>query len=139
MTKELQEAEYYSVTTDLWSSASKLELYLAITVHYINREWELISYCLNTLFLPQDHTGVNISEALQSILESWSLPENKFACITTSNGSSVAAAVEILGWNGLSCFGHNLHSTITNSMKDHDCISHAIRIAHKIVGVFAHG
>ena len=96
------------------------------------------SYCLNTLFLPQDHIGVNISEALQSILESWSLPENKLACITTDNGSNVTAAVEILGWNGLSCFGHNLHLAITNSMKDDDHISSAIGIAHKIVGAFAH-
>ena len=125
--------------TDLWSFAGKLEPYFAVTVHYINKEWELKSYCLNTLFLPQDHTGVNISETLQSILESWSLytvPENKLACITTDNGSNMTAIVEILGWNGLSCFSHNLHSAITNSMKDDDRISHAIRIAHKIVGAF---
>ena len=96
------------------------------------------SYCFNTLFLPQDHIGVNISEALQSILESWSLPENKLACITKDNGSNVTAAVEILGWNGLSCFGHNLHLAITNSMKEDDHISRAIGIAHKIVGAFAH-
>ena len=38
VTKELQEAEYYSVTTDLWSSAGKLEPYLAVMVHYINKE-----------------------------------------------------------------------------------------------------
>ena len=60
------------------------------------------------------------------------------ACITTDNGSNVISAVEILGWNGLSYFGHNLHLAITNSMKDDDRISHAIRIAHKIVGAFAH-
>ena len=60
-------------------------------------------------FLPQDHTGVNILETLQSILESWSLPENKLSYITTNNGSNVTtAAVETLGWNGLSCFSHNL-------------------------------
>ena len=52
---------------------------------------------LKHTFLPQDHTGVNISEALRSILESWSLPENKLAYITTDNGSNVTAAVEILG------------------------------------------
>ena len=49
----------------------------------------------------------------------------------------MTVAVEILGWNGLSCFGHNLHLAITNLMKD-DRISRAIGIAHKIVGAFAH-
>ena len=48
--KELQEAEYYSVTTDLWSSTGKLEPYLAVTLHYINQEWGLKSCCLSTLF-----------------------------------------------------------------------------------------
>ena len=46
VTKELQEAEYYSMTTDLRSSTGKLEPYLAVTVHYIIKEWELKFYCL---------------------------------------------------------------------------------------------
>ena len=41
-------------------------------------------------------TGVNISQALQSILESWALPENKLTCTITDNGSNVITAVEIL-------------------------------------------
>ena len=138
LVKDLQEVEYYSLTTDLWSSTGKIEPYLAVTVHYINKEWELKSNCLHTLFMPQDHTGVNISQALQSILESWALPENKLACITTDNGSNVIAAVEILKWNNLTCFGHNLHLGITNSMKDDDRITRAVGVAHKIINTFAH-
>jgi len=103
----------------VWSSTGKMEPYLTVTIHYINKEWELQSYCLHTLFLPQDHTGVNISQALQSILlESWTLPENRLTCITTDDGSNMIAAVEILKWNCLACFGHNLHLEITNCMKD---------------------
>jgi len=63
---------------------------------------------------------VNISQVLQSILESWALPENRLACITTDNGSNMIATAEILKWNSLACFGHNLHLAITNSMKDDD-------------------
>ena len=81
VTKQLQEAEYYSLTMDLWSSSDKRERYLAVTciAHYINKVWEMKSHCLNTLILSQDCTEVNISDALQSIMESWSLPENKLA------------------------------------------------------------
>ena len=46
--------------------------------------------------MPQDHIGVNISQVLQRILESWALPENKFVCITTDNDSNVIAVVKIL-------------------------------------------
>ena len=62
VTKELQEAEYYSVTINLWSSTGKLEPYFAVTVHYINKEWELKFYCLNRLFCHRTTQGVNISE-----------------------------------------------------------------------------
>ena len=59
--KDLQELEYYSFTTDTWSSTGKIESYRAVAVHYINKEWELKSICLHILFMAQDHTEVNIS------------------------------------------------------------------------------
>ena len=34
LVKDLEEVEYYSLTTDLWSSTGKIEPYLAVTVHY---------------------------------------------------------------------------------------------------------
>jgi len=95
LVKDLQQVEYYALTTDLWSSTGKIKPYHAVTIHYINKDRELQSYCLHTLFLPQDHTGVNISQALQSILESWTMPENRLACITTDNGRNMIAVVEI--------------------------------------------
>jgi len=59
------------------------------------------------------------------------------ACITTDNGTNTIAAVEILKWNSLACFGHNLHLAITNFMKD-DWVACAIGVAHKIINTFAH-
>jgi len=35
--ESLKCAEYYSITTDMWSSG-KMEPYLAVTVHYVNEE-----------------------------------------------------------------------------------------------------
>ena len=78
-----------------------------------------LQYCLRTLFMPQDYSGVKISQAVQSILVSF---------ITTDNGSNVIVALEILKRNSLTCFGHNLHSAITNSLEDDDWITH---VAHK--------
>ena len=46
-----------------------------------------LQYCLRTFFMPQDYSGVKISQAVQSILESF---------ITTDNGSNVIVALEIL-------------------------------------------
>ena len=67
--------EYYSITTDMWS-LGKMESYLAVTVHYVNKEWVLRSHCLQTVFVPKDHTADNLVPVLQGVLESWGLPEN---------------------------------------------------------------
>ena len=57
---EVQQAEFFSATTDLWSSEG-LRPYMSYTVHYINKEWQLSSKCLQITFLPQDHTGEKFS------------------------------------------------------------------------------
>ena len=46
--------------------------------------------------------------------------------------------MQILKWDRLSCFGHNLHLAITNSMKNDTCITQAVEVAHKIINTFAH-
>ena len=133
----LKSVQYYSITTDMWSSG-KMEPYLALTVHFVDKEWVLQSHCLQTIFIPQDHTAENLMPVLQGVLESWGLPENRLACATTDNGTNIVAAMKDLQWNRLSCFGINLHLAITNSTKNDSRVTRAIDIAHKIINAFAH-
>jgi len=52
--------------------------HLSYTVHYIGDDWRLKTRCFQTLFLPQEHTGENIGDALAETLESWNLnPRSK--------------------------------------------------------------
>lgn len=141
----LRNMQYYSIITDMWSATGAMIPYMAVTVHYIVVEWILQSHCLQTVFVPKDHTAERttqlrmlIAAALQEVLESRALPENHLACVTTDNGSNIFAAIQSLKWNRLSCFGHNLHLAITNSMKDDDRVTRAVGIAHKIVGALSH-
>lgn len=53
---EISEADYFSATTDLWSSHS-VKLYTSYTIHLITNAWQLKAICLLTLFLPEDHIG----------------------------------------------------------------------------------
>ena len=92
--------DYFSITADMWSSG-KMEPYLAVTIHYIDRDWNLKSHCLQTLFVPEDHTAENLAPLLRTTLDSWCLLENRLACITTDNGSNIIAAMRILKWDRL--------------------------------------
>ena len=58
LTSTLQEVEFFSSTTDLWSSMC-MQPYLSYTVHYINKNWKLERKCLQTMFMPADHNGQN--------------------------------------------------------------------------------
>ena len=58
---KLAEVEYYSATTDLWTSRAT-HPYLSYTIHFVDHNWDLKSFCLETVPLFDDHTGANIKQ-----------------------------------------------------------------------------
>ncbi len=135
--RDLKQAQYYCGTTNLWSSVTS-EPYISFTVHYIDENWKLHSKCLQTLYMPQDHTGVNIADVLSETLAVWELSEEKLVCLTSDSGSNVVSAAQHLDWARLSCFGHNLHNAVTDSIKDDSRVSRAVGVCKKIVCTFSH-
>ena len=52
-------------------------------------------------------------------LSSWNLNSDKQVAITTDNSANVKLACELLQWNRLSCFGHNLDLAVKKGLQDH--------------------
>ncbi|XP_049908073.1 E3 SUMO-protein ligase ZBED1-like isoform X3 [Epinephelus moara] len=134
LANQLTNVTHFSTTADIWSSRT-CEPYLSLTVHYIDN-WELKSKCLQTSFLPEDHTGGIIAQGLQDALMSWNLNEARQVCITTDNGANIVKAVSLNQWTCLQCFGHRLHLAIERSMKDTH-IDHAVAVCKKVVSSFS--
>ena len=131
-------AKYFAATMDMWSSATSAP-YMSYTVHFIDPQWSLQSWCLQTLFVPQDHDANNLADVMTETLANWSLNPVDQVCLTTDNGSNIVCATSSrLGWNHLSCFGHNLHLAVTNSMKDEVRVARAFGVCRKLVELFAH-
>ena len=86
-------------------------------MHFIDKEWNLRSFNLETIPMFEDHTGVNIYEALANISENWNLPLEKLACVTTDNGSNFIAAFSDQDVLRLSCFGHSLDLAISKGLQ----------------------
>ncbi|KAK7934198.1 hypothetical protein WMY93_005094 [Mugilogobius chulae] len=135
LSRDVQNASFYSTTSDLWSSRTS-EPYLSLTIHFISDDWRLLSYCLQTSYFPEDHTGELIAQGLKDALSSWSLKEERMACMTTDSGANVVRALTINNWQRLPCFGHRLHIAIERSMRD-PRIDRALGVCKKIVAVFA--
>ena len=91
------EIESFPSTTDLWSSDA-IEPYLGYSIHYINmRTWELLNAFLQVHYTPEDHTGINLKEALVQTIEEWHLDANKMVALTTDNARNMCLACEMLG------------------------------------------
>ena len=132
---EISNMRYFSATTDLWFSEG-MKPYLSYTIHFICI-WKLLSRCLQTSFMPEDHTGENLAEAIKCSLEAWELDESKQVCLTADSRANIVNAASRLQWKRLSCFGHNLHLAITNSIKCDNRCTRALGLARKIVSTFS--
>ena len=111
---ELQGIHYYSATTDLWSNKGLLPCKVNYTIHWLDDEWNYKTPCLETFYLPSDHTATNIADALKDIQQTWKLPEEGQMSITTDNEADMISAANILEWQRLLCFNHNLNLAVTN-------------------------
>jgi hypothetical protein len=130
----IQMAEYVTATTDLWTSSAK-HPYLSFTVHFITNDWDMRSYCLDTVPLFEDHTGQNLAEAVQDILANWELTSERLVCTTINNGSNFVSAFDTLDWPRLSCFGHNLDLAVNKAL-DIQRIQQAIGRCYSLVEIF---
>ena len=91
---------------------------------------------MQTHYIPEDHTAENISEVLVGTLQQWKLEDNRLVGITTDSGSNIKLACELLQWNRLSCFGHNLNLAVGKALKD-SRVQRALKVCRSAVAAFS--
>ena len=134
---DLKSASGLSCTTDGWSSVTS-DPFLSLTVHFLTPSYQLRSYCLRTIYLPESHTGENIVAMIRSILSEYDLHVNDVTTFTTDNGSNMKAAMRVLAVTRIPCFGHVLHNAVNNSIKDEPQINSMIKECRTIVSTMHH-
>lgn len=112
---ELNSAQFLSLTFDCWTSNAQ-QPYIGITAHTINSDWALQTYRMAGTILDVDHTATNLKDIIESTLKDWNIPISKVSATTTDNGTNVVKAVQLMGLNHISCFGHTLNNGVTSSM-----------------------
>ena len=128
--------EDYSFTTDFWTSCQNRS-YVTVTVHYIDSDYILQSYLLETKEFTQSHTGVNIAEEMRSIMNEWSLPLDQVSAVTTDNASNMVLAIDLLESTRIPCFSHSLQLAVEDAVKL-PRVSHALAKCRRLVSHFHH-
>lgn len=61
-----------SFTVDAWTSKNQLP-FLGISVHWINKKWELQSLTLDFCLLSGQHSGENLAQQFLKVLEDFNI------------------------------------------------------------------
>ena len=130
----LQQAKVFAGTTDMWTSGT-CDPYITFTIHFIDSNWELRSFCLDTIPLYEDHTGQNIADATTDILDNWKLTKENLVAMTTDSGANIVAAFRIVEILRISCFGHNLDLAIKKGLNINQ-VQRALSRCHSLVETF---
>lgn len=84
------------------------------------------------------HTGINISEKFEFMLNSWNIPKSKVHIFIRDGGANMVKGCNELGTESLSCFIHSLQLVILEAIKSQRAVVDTIAVARKIVGHFSH-
>ena len=142
----------------MWTSISSLGI-LAITIYYVNDNWQFEHFVLDVLYIPSPHDAQTIKNAILKITNKLNIT-NRLIGITTDNEAKMIAAtrkvkesLELSGFKHYRCIAHILNlivkaaletnfilisikklrtfiSTIRNSPKQMDKLKEYFRIDH---------
>ena len=110
----LNNSEHIALTTDTWTSLA-CEGYMAITAHYISRNWEMQSLLLSCNKVSNKHTAENLRNLLLIETNKWNITK-KVHTVITDNAANMVAAIKLTGWNHYGCFAHTLNLIIQDSI-----------------------
>ncbi len=84
-----------SITLDLWTSKNFLS-FMAIRGHWLDDDWTYQTKLLDFLYVPDDHSGENLSKILDECLSRYGIPYSKILGITLDNAPSNNTLFEFL-------------------------------------------
>ena len=99
--KEINDASYISFTTDGWASTNGKCSFLSLIAHWLNNEFHQKSAILQVCQLNVSHTAKNISEAIQSSMNDFLIPNSKVHLVARDNAANMVAGIREAGYNSL--------------------------------------
>lgn len=137
MKKILEDFEYVSFTTDIWSDPSSSVSLLSLTAHSLTRDMEYKTIILKCETITGSHTGNLILEKINLILDEWNL-QDKVHCFVHDRGSNIVCAMNSTKFDHVNCAVHQLQLCIKSVVLSNEKISTTIDKAKKTVGHFNH-
>lgn len=79
---DLAKISYLTLTTGMWTSTMKTESYIAITAHFVNKEWQLKKVLVECSRFVGPHCGNDIKLAILTICNRFNISQKVQAIVT---------------------------------------------------------
>ena len=134
----LKQSSYISFTSDIWTSTNNHNVFLSLTVHWIDSNWNRRFVVISLKNLEDSHTGQLISRTILDMLDTWGIENEKRGVLVKNNGASMIKAAQLTGLDHLGCYIHTIQLVVNRGLKVQPAIIDAIAIARALVGHFRH-
>lgn len=111
----LNELDMACLTTDCWTSRDN-KSYIAITVHFIDNNFNLKSILLSCHSFLENHTSDNLCEQINKTLNAWNL-RDKIVFAVSDNAYNIQNALGQLKFKHFGCFAHTLNLIVQSALK----------------------
>ena len=90
---EISNVQWFSFTTDIWSTEISRHSLLSLTVHWLTDSFERKSTVLHAQYFPGEHMGVMICSKYKEMLEGWEIKEEQVHLIIRDYASNMVKAM----------------------------------------------
>ena len=112
------EAFYFSLTSDFWASRAK-HSYMALTLHYCTRDFQIREFTLGVFPFKGSHTGLKISQEINKFCTWWGLNIlERCIVFVTDNAANMKSGIRKISHKlpNPGCAAHTLHLIVTDTL-----------------------
>eukprot|EP00644_Phytophthora_capsici_P018302 jgi/Phyca11/131118/e_gw1.101.52.1 len=92
----------YSLTTDIWTDRRQRS-FMAVTIHYLNDNFQMANWTLEVEAFPGSHIGDAIAARVDDVVSRWGLQKGKSAVLLRDGAANAVLAGDRLGIYHLQC------------------------------------
>jgi len=116
-------------TADIWTAQQSNKSYIGLTCHLVNLAFERKMAVLNCRPFEGSHTGLQIADSFQAMLELWGIAKNRCHLVISDSAANMVKAFRDLGIPRVACFVNSLQLVIKEGLLAQRAIIDACSVA----------
>ena len=112
MKSKLAAADVLCATTDIWTDR-QFRAMQNVSVTFLDQDWNMIVYTLDTISMPESHTGNYLAERFKLSAEKFGIM-SKVKAVSTDAHPNNGVMSRILGVAQIKCWAHKLNLVVTD-------------------------